>query len=220
MVKYADLRKAQLLLYGQHYLALGTASLQMPGYPYVSLAGYIMGAEGCPLILISELAEHTHNLKGDARCSLLVTAEGSPGLEHARLSLIAEAIPLTVEETGKEASRYYRCFPQMQDFHVRLDFRFFRLLPLQGRFIAGFGRAYWLDWLPPSVLLPTEMEATLISRMPEHPSLSIVSIDSLGLNWRQGERLHRYVFEVEMAGIEDVECQALAAWSVIFKDLP
>ena len=219
MVKSADLRKAQLLLYGHHALALGTASLQVPGYPYVSLASYVMGSDGCPLVLISELAEHTNNLRQDARCSLLVTDEGAAGPEQARLTLIADAMPLAADEVALEALRFYRYFPQMQDFHTRLDFRFFRLHPLQGRFIAGFGRAYWLDWEPPKTSLSVEAEATLIRRMNEQSSLSVVGIDPLGMDWRHGESRHRHVFEIAVASGEELERRALAAWSGIFTDL-
>ena len=43
------------------------------GYPYVSLVGVAAMPDGAPLMLLSNLARHTINIRKDPRVSLLLT---------------------------------------------------------------------------------------------------------------------------------------------------
>ena len=52
---------------------LCSLSLEPAGYPYGSLANYALDDDNSPIFLISDLAEHTANLKADPRSSLLIT---------------------------------------------------------------------------------------------------------------------------------------------------
>ena len=66
----------------------------------------LVDAAGRPLILISRIAQHTHNLQKDPRCSLLVGERGAQDVQAAgRLTLLAEARPISepaeVEEQRK-----------------------------------------------------------------------------------------------------------------------
>ena len=52
----------------------------------------LYGAAGRPLLLISRLAQHTHNLQADGRCSLLVGERHAEDVQAAgRLTLLADA---------------------------------------------------------------------------------------------------------------------------------
>src|SRR5215470_16012673 len=56
---------------------LSTLSAKETGWPYGSITPYAQFESGEPIILISEIAEHTRNLHRDARVSLLVRDSGA-----------------------------------------------------------------------------------------------------------------------------------------------
>lgn len=64
------IRPARELLLKEYRGVLSTHSKSMPGFPFGSVVPYCLDAEGNPLILISRIAQHTHNLLKDpsARC--------------------------------------------------------------------------------------------------------------------------------------------------------
>ncbi|MDP6932512.1 MAG: pyridoxamine 5'-phosphate oxidase family protein, partial [Myxococcota bacterium] len=51
---------------------LCTVSRELDGAPYGSFVTFALDGPR-PVFLVSELAEHTQNLRGDSRCSLLVS---------------------------------------------------------------------------------------------------------------------------------------------------
>ncbi len=61
---------------------LCTHAAELDGHPYGSLVIFALH-EGAPVFLISELAEHTRNLHGSPRCSLLVTEAGGTTFVNA-----------------------------------------------------------------------------------------------------------------------------------------
>ncbi len=52
--------------------SLATVARQPAGAPFATLVAVAVDATGRPLLFLSELAEHTKNLRADARASLLV----------------------------------------------------------------------------------------------------------------------------------------------------
>ena len=65
----SDAELARTLTAGQRQATLCT--LTADGYPYGSVVSYAVDDAGAPLLLISELAEHTVNARGDDRVSML-----------------------------------------------------------------------------------------------------------------------------------------------------
>ena len=122
--------------------------------PFGSVVPYCLDAEGRPLILISRIAQHTHNLQADPRCSMLVGERGAEDIQAVgRLTLLAEARQLAEEEVAAAAERYYRYFPESADYHRVHDFDFcaaagpvafhrrFRRDPLAGRRARAAGQS-------------------------------------------------------------------------------
>ena len=66
------IRPARELLLKEYRGVLSTLSKSMPGFPFGSVVPYCLDAEGRPLLLISRIAQHTHNLQKEPKCSLLV----------------------------------------------------------------------------------------------------------------------------------------------------
>ncbi len=86
----------------------------MPGFPFGSVVPYCLDEQGRPLILISRIAQHTHNLQKDPKCSLLVGEREADDVQAVgRLTYLAEAEQLhDAAAIEAAAERYYRYFPE------------------------------------------------------------------------------------------------------------
>lgn len=114
------------------------ATLDPDGAPYASLVQVATLADATPVLLLSNLARHTRNLKTDSRASLLLEErrEGSE-LEGARISLKGWVAP----EAGEEARRRYLLrHPDAAGFAGFADFAFYRFELEDAHLVAGFGR--------------------------------------------------------------------------------
>jgi putative heme iron utilization protein len=113
-------------------------------------------------ILVSDLAEHTHNLRNNASCSAMIILDEQASVElFARQRLQYQMNALQIERSSKiwaqvithmktELGDIVHQLVQLTDFHL------FELEPLKGKFINGFGQAYTLE------------ESTLISKKIRH----------------------------------------------------
>jgi len=126
-----------------HHAVLGTVSLALPGYPFVSIVPYVLDEHAWPVILISRLAEHTRNVTADARVSFFSHEAGADVQAGARVTLMGKARLLEHPNPGTE--RYFRYFPQARHYQEALDFDFYRIEPVTLRIIAGFARVHWIS---------------------------------------------------------------------------
>jgi len=120
---------------------LSSHSTKLPGYPYGSALPYATDHAGRPVLLISHLAEHTHNVGADARASFLVADLGPDVQTSARATLLGNArqvVDAALEE------RYLRFFPEHARYLEIGGFAFWTIEPLQLRFIEGFGSQHWI----------------------------------------------------------------------------
>lgn len=197
----------QQLLLQSYQGVLSTHSQHLQGYPFGSVVPFCLDYQGRVIILISELAQHTKNLKVDKRCSLLVFAEGDDIQAAARLTIIADATPVAQHEVETIAQRYYRYFPQSKDFHNIHDFSFWVLQPVKYRYIGGFGKIHWAE--PQTLANPfnAETETDIVEHMNQdhadalplyaklanivanNVTISMTGIDSLGFHLRIGEKI-------------------------------
>ena len=84
----ADAELARTLVAGARQATLCT--LTADGYPYGSAVSYAADEAGAPLLLISELAEHTVNARADDRVSMLVTAPAARQADPLGISYAAD----------------------------------------------------------------------------------------------------------------------------------
>lgn len=130
--------QAAAFLFAQPHGALST--VDGAGDPFSSAVNLVPDGDGRLLMLVSELAVHTDHLKQDSRASVLVFAGGEDWQASPRLTLRGK-----VEELEAAAGeRYLALFPQAREY-LRMDFSFRGLLVDDARWIAGFGKAAWLD---------------------------------------------------------------------------
>lgn len=144
-----------------------TLATSREGWPYGSLVLVAVDQEARPLLLLSNLAEHTKNLKRDPRVSLLF--DGTAGLDDPltgpRVTVLGEVAP--VEDQALKA-RFARRHPASAGYAGFLDFCHYRLEPTRAHLVAGFGRIDWIEkaalLTPPAPAL-TASEAEIVEHM-------------------------------------------------------
>jgi putative heme iron utilization protein len=128
--------------------ALATTAVKGKGgvggpWPYASLVLTACDGPGNPLLLISDLADHTRNMRADARVSLLY--DGTGGLDDPltgpRVTLQGEAEQV---EDGNLMDTYLVRHPPAKTYSDFKDFHLFRVRPLRAHLVAGFGRIHWI----------------------------------------------------------------------------
>jgi putative heme iron utilization protein len=121
------------------------ATLTGDGHPYASLVA-LASEGGEPLFLLSELAEHTRNLRRDARASLLVaSAAGGDPLALPRATFVGRCVP---ESDGELAAVYVAAHPSAASYLEMKDFGLWRLRVEAVRTIGGFGVMGWSPGRP------------------------------------------------------------------------
>ena len=123
---------------------LSTFSTKFEGYPFGSVAPFILDHSGQPVVLISTIAEHTKNIIANPKMSLLVFSGEDDLQASARLTLIGEAKQIDQADEDLR-TRYLRYFPQAAGYFDMHDFNFYRITIVQARYIAGFGKMGWIS---------------------------------------------------------------------------
>ncbi len=143
---------ARALLAAESVGVLSTVSVRRAGTPYGSITPYALAADGAPLLLLSGLAAHTHNLQADPRAGLFVgdrSAAADPQA-GARLSLLGQVARLPAGAEPDARARYLARWPQAAQYLALSDFAFWRFQIDEARLVAGFGE---IRWLPASALV-------------------------------------------------------------------
>lgn len=102
-------------------------------------------------ILISDLAPHSQNIKGNANISVFIIEDESQTKNiyaRKRLSLQATAVMIEkdsemfnsiIERFALRISKMVYMLSEMKDFNL------FKISPMQGRLVIGFGKTYQID---------------------------------------------------------------------------
>jgi heme iron utilization protein len=141
--------RARTLVTGQSTATLCTLALDPAGYPYGSLVTFALH-EGNPVFLISRIAEHTRNVAGDPRASLLVHESGKADpLANGRVTLIGRCTMLGAhdERAGAVRASFLAAHPGASYYVDYADFAFWQLELEAVRYIGGYGRMSWVDAL-------------------------------------------------------------------------
>lgn len=125
---------------------LSTLSRKHEGFPFGSLMPYALDEEGRPLLLISNMAMHTQNLRANPRASLFIgqTAADGDALGAARATLIGAAAPVPESEIDAVRDQYLARHENSRSWVDFPDFHFFRLEPVDVYYVGGFGVMGWV----------------------------------------------------------------------------
>lgn len=187
-------RAVRALLRGLDRAALATALPALEGgatWPYASLVLVAVDHDLSPVLLLSDLAEHSKAIAAESRVSLLF--DGTGGLDQplsgARVTLLGR-IERTIDP--RLAQRFLARHPDAEMYAGFKDFHFHRVVPERAHLVAGFGKIRWLE---ASELLPVlapglaDSETGIVSHMNDDhaDALQLYAEKLLGLpggDWR------------------------------------
>ncbi len=214
---------------------LSTLSREPEGYPYGSFVTYGLWA-GLPVFLISTLAEHTKNLRGESRCSLLVAEPGTGDpLARSRVTLVGRCEETSPEERGAAREAFLAAHPNASYYVDFKDFALWRLSVESIRYIGGYGRMSWVEAAAWSEALPCPVAAkaagvvdhmnedhadTLalycraFSRATDTEEARMTGVDRYGFEMSaqtgQGPRPIRLAFSQPLTGVDQVRKELVA----------
>jgi putative heme iron utilization protein len=146
---------------------LSTHSARVPGYPFGSIAPFVLDHDGNPLILISTIAEHTKNIAANPHVSLIAFDPSATDMQAgARLTMVGDAVVSDKQDEALRA-RYLRYLPQAAEYFDMHDFLFHRVEIKQARYIGGFGKIHWIpgDELRPQPNSLATQEGAILDHM-------------------------------------------------------
>ena len=149
--------------------ALATALPNENGtWPYASLVLVAVDHDLSPILLMSDLAEHSKAIRADNCVSLLF--DGTAGLDQPltgpRVTLMGRA-----EQTGDERlkKRFLARHPDAAMYADFGDFQFYRVALERAHLVGGFGKICWLttgELMPaPPVSALVESEDDIVAHM-------------------------------------------------------
>ncbi len=212
-------RAVRDLVRGLDRAALAT---NLPGdggaWPYASLVLVAADHELSPILLLSDLAEHSKAIAADSRVSLLF--DGTHGLDQpltgARVTLVGRA---GRSDDARLVRRFLNRHPDAQMYAGFKDFHFYRVAVERAHLVAGFGK---ISWLSAGELQPAladglaESEPAIVNHMNEDHADSLqlyagrllglagsdwrmTGIDAEGIDLRQGGQGARLAFDAPIA---------------------
>lgn len=218
-------RTVRALLRGLDRAALATALPAPSGgdggaaWPYASLVLVAVDHDLSPVLLLSDLAEHTKAIAADSRVSLLF--DGTGGLDQPltgpRVTLLGRAARTADERLGQ---RFLARHPDAAMYAGFKDFHFYRIALDRAHLVAGFGKIRWLEaaeLLPgPALAGLAESEAGIVSHMNQDHADALqlyaqkllelpgsdwrmTGIDAEGIDLRQAGRVARLPFDQPLA---------------------
>jgi hypothetical protein len=137
------------LMRRQGHAALATSMAgDGSGHPYASLVAVACDHDASPLLLLSDLAQHSRNIAANNRVSLLFDggvwgrpAESDP-LAAPRLTLLGTAAR---SDDAHLLARFVAGHPSAAGYAGFADFHLYRVGIERGHLVAGFGRISWID---------------------------------------------------------------------------
>lgn len=158
-----SMRSARLLLRALRKGVLSTLSVQFPGHPFGSALPYAVDPVGRPLLLVSDLALHTRNMRENPHVSLC--AHQDDVLSGARVTIVGTATIVDDDEAAR--TRYFTIFPDALAYAAFGDFHLFRIEPAGGHYVGGFADIRTFDresyLVKPCAL--NEREADIVAHM-------------------------------------------------------
>jgi putative heme iron utilization protein len=171
-------------------------------------------------MLISDIAQHTRNIKRNKKVSLTIFDQCVDDPQaSSRLTWIGNAELVDPSDT-KIRHRYLRYFPSAESYFETHDFSLYRIHLRRARFIGGFGEIYWIE--PDAMLLKnpfSETEMGIVEHMNQDhkealfhyckvlkeatvTAVAMTGIDSEGFDMLADKRKLRIDFDAPISTIE------------------
>ena len=142
-----DVSAARALVAAERHAVLSTAHAYYGGWPFGSLVPYALVGEVDPVLMLSDIAEHTKNLGADPRASLLVAdpAAADQPQAGARVTILGRCAVPSGAAKKAAAEAYFARFPEARAHLGAHGFSPFVMRVERVRWIAGFGSMGWVE---------------------------------------------------------------------------
>jgi len=204
---------------------VGTLATSMQGQPYASLVTPATAPDFSALLLLSDLSEHTRHLRADPRCSVLVCGAATGENPQTAPRVTVTGLAETVADAALKA-RYLAVHPYAAPYAGFGDFALWRIRPVNGLYVGGFGRAARLRAAdlapdPAAVAAIAAAEADIIAHCnTDHPDAMaavarmpgewrLVGVDVDGCDLACGERVVRVAWSAPAGDARDVQREVI-----------
>lgn len=189
------------------------------GWPYASLVLVAVDHDLSPILLLSELAEHTRAIQADDRVSLLF--DGTGGLDQPltgpRATVLGRARRTTDERLK---ARFLARHPDAALYAEFKDFSVYRVVVERAHLVGGFGKIRWMEAAElgaPQAVGLAEAEPGIVGHMNgDHADAvqlyagkliglagndwKMTGIDPEGIDLRRGGQVARLDFDAPLQG--------------------
>jgi putative heme iron utilization protein len=216
-------RSVRDLVRGLDRAALATALPVAGGnWPYASLVLVAVDHDLSPILMLSDLAEHTKAIAADGRVSLLF--DGTHGLDQPltgrRVTVLGRAMR---SDDSRLARRFIARHPDAEMYAGFKDFHVYRVAIERAHLVAGFGKIRWLTsdelGVTPANGL-ADAEPGIVSHMNEDHADALqlyagkllglagtewrmTGIDAEGIDLRQGGQVARLSFDTPLGAASE-----------------
>lgn len=117
-------------------------------FPFGSMCPYVVTLEGDIVILISDIAVHTKNIKIDNKVSMTIFDTKAKNKQAAsRISLAGKANKVEKDTPEYEmiSERYLHFFPEAKTYFKMHDFNYYVIRPEFVHYVQTFGRIFSFD---------------------------------------------------------------------------
>lgn len=213
---------ARRLLRAASTAALATTERDAEGWPYASLVLVATDHDVTPILLLSDLAEHSRNIAVDGRVSLLV--DETDGLDDPLTGprvTVRGRIARSAEP--RHRARFLARHPSAAGYIDFNDFHVYRIAVQSAHFVAGFGSIHTIaanDLRCDAARALIEAESDVLDHMNrDHADVvalyarellgaagdeaRLIGIDGEGCDIRVGPRILRLGFDRPISGPED-----------------
>lgn len=141
-----DLRSRMLDCHAGSLATICRDNHPLAGYPVSSAVPFVLDEDFNPVILIADIAEHTHNALANPNASIFIREGAERGNVQTewRICMIGDLLPVPEAETAALGGHYFRHYPDARDYDKTHGFRLFRLHIKKYRIIMGFGAIRWI----------------------------------------------------------------------------
>ena len=179
-IKLEDLENDAVSLYRENDNGiLSTISKKHDDYPFGSFVTYVSGRSRTVYLYLSDLADHTKNLKHTPKACLTISTLNTSGDKQnsARLTLVGDLVPINTSEFESCKNRFYQILPESKTYAKMHDFNFYKIQIKNIRWIGGFGKIAWLNSENWQDKLPkwSNSEDSIIKHMNDDHSGTIIS---------------------------------------------
>lgn len=197
--------RARTLMHVGGASSLSTMSVKHPGYPFGSVMPYAIDDTGNPIVLISQMAMHTKNLRAEPRATLLVAEQSGSPLGAARISVMGDFARVEGPHEESVAAAYLSAHPESRQWAGFGDFGFYRMTVKDVYLVGGFGVMGWVTAAQYAAAEPdplAESARDIIDHMNEDHVDSMVLLirSNLGIEADEARMtaVDRYGFNVRM----------------------